>query len=81
MSHPTLLIVPKVLNVAAGTVVLCLLLRRWLPLALRERDKADQRATDLETLAAIDFLTGVPATLRDARPCGTRPLSTLHTSR
>jgi hypothetical protein len=50
MSHPTLLIVPKVLNVAAGTVVLCLLLRRWLPLALRERDKADQRATDLEIL-------------------------------
>jgi len=59
MGHPTLLIVPKVLNVAAGTVVLCLLLWRWLPLAVKERNKADQRATDLETLAAVDFLTGV----------------------
>jgi len=28
MGHPTLLILPKVLNVAAGTVVLCLLLWR-----------------------------------------------------
>jgi len=59
MGHPTPLIVPKVLNVAAGTVVLCLLLWRWLPLAVKERNKADQRATDLETLAAVDFLTGV----------------------
>ena len=30
MGHPVLLIVPKVLNVAAATVVLCLLLWRWL---------------------------------------------------
>ena len=59
MGHPTLLILPKVLNVAAGTVVLCLLLWRWLPLAVKERNKADQRATDLEMLAAVDFLTGV----------------------
>jgi len=59
MGHPTLLILPKVLNVAAGTVVLCLLLWRWLPLAVKDRNIADQRASDLETLAAVDFLTGV----------------------
>jgi diguanylate cyclase (GGDEF)-like protein len=59
MGHPVLLIVPKVLNVAAGTVVLSLLLWRWLPLAINERGQAEQRATDLETLAAVDFLTGV----------------------
>jgi diguanylate cyclase (GGDEF)-like protein len=59
MGHPVLLIVPKVLNVAAGTVVLSLLLWRWLPLAVNERGQAEQRATDLETLAAVDFLTGV----------------------
>jgi hypothetical protein len=59
MGHPVLLIVPKVLNVAAGSVVLCLLLWRWLPLAVKERGQAEQRASDLETLAAVDFLTGV----------------------
>ncbi len=59
MGQPILLIVPKVLNVVAGSVVLGLLLFRWLPLAIKERDLADQRASDLETLAAIDFLTGI----------------------
>jgi diguanylate cyclase (GGDEF)-like protein len=59
MGHPVLLIVAKVLNVAAATVVLCLLLWRWLALAIRERGQAEQRASDLETLAAVDFLTGV----------------------
>ena len=59
MGHPVLLILPKFLNVAAGSVVLCLLLWRWLPLAVTERSQAEQRASDLETLAAVDFLTGV----------------------
>jgi diguanylate cyclase (GGDEF)-like protein len=59
MGVPVLLIIPKVLNVLAGGVVLILLLWRWLPLAVKERDNAEQRASDLETLAAIDFLTGI----------------------
>jgi diguanylate cyclase (GGDEF)-like protein len=59
MGQPVLLIVPKLLNVVAGTVVLALLLWRWLPLAVKERGHAEQRATDLETLATIDFLTGL----------------------
>jgi hypothetical protein len=52
MGHPVLLILPKFLNVAAGSVVLCLLLWRWLPLAVTERSQAAQRASDLETLAS-----------------------------
>jgi len=52
MGHPVLLILPKFLNVAAGSVVLCLLLWRWLPLAVTERNQAAQRASDLETLAS-----------------------------
>jgi diguanylate cyclase (GGDEF)-like protein len=59
MGIPILLIVPKLLNVGAGVVVLTLLLWRWLPLAVRERGQAEQRSVDLETLAAIDFLTGI----------------------
>src|SRR5262245_8484245 len=59
MGVPILLIVPKVLNVIAGLVVLALLLGRWLPMAIKERGRAEQRASDLETLAAVDFLTGL----------------------
>jgi diguanylate cyclase (GGDEF)-like protein len=59
MGQPVLLIVPKILNVVAGTVVLGLLLFRWLPLAIKERGVAEQRASDLEAIAAIDFLTGI----------------------
>jgi diguanylate cyclase (GGDEF)-like protein len=59
MGQPILLIVPKILNVVAGSVVLGLLLLRWFPLAVRERTLAQRRATDLEALATIDFLTGV----------------------
>jgi diguanylate cyclase (GGDEF)-like protein len=59
LGAPILLIIPKVLNAIAGLVVLSLLLLRWLPLAIKERGKAEQRATDLEALAAIDFLTGL----------------------
>jgi diguanylate cyclase (GGDEF)-like protein len=59
MGQPILLIVPKMLNVVAGSVVLGLLLFRWLPLAIQERRQAQRRATDLEALATIDYLTGV----------------------
>ena len=59
MGQPILLVIPKILNVVAGSVVLGLLLWRWFPLAVKERGRVEQRANDLETLAAIDFLTGV----------------------
>lgn len=59
LGQPFLLILPKILNVIAGCVVLGLLLLRWLPLAIRERGRVDQRASDLETLAAHDWLTGL----------------------
>jgi diguanylate cyclase (GGDEF)-like protein len=59
LGQPILLIVPKVLNIVAGAVVLGLLLLRWLPLAVKERGCAEQHATDLEMLAAHDWLTGL----------------------
>src|SRR3954469_20994957 len=42
LGSPYLLILPKVANVLAASVVLALLLFRWLPLALKERLQADQ---------------------------------------
>jgi diguanylate cyclase (GGDEF)-like protein len=59
LGQPILLIIPKILNVIAGTVVLGLLLFRWFPLAVRERGLAQQQTNDLQTLATIDFLTGI----------------------
>lgn len=59
LGQPVLLVVPKVVNVIAGCFVLGVLLLRWLPLAINERGRAEQHATDLEALAAIDWLTGV----------------------
>lgn len=41
LGKPGLLIIPKLMNVAAASVVLGLLLLRWLPLAMRERLKAE----------------------------------------
>ncbi len=41
LGAPALLIVPKIINVAAGCVVLGLLLLRWLPSAVREREDSD----------------------------------------
>lgn len=50
LGQPGLLIVPKILNVIAACVVLGLLLLRWLPLAARERETADEavRRTDAD---------------------------------
>jgi diguanylate cyclase (GGDEF)-like protein len=59
LGEPRFLILPKLLNIFAGCVVLGLLLFRWLPLAVRERGSVEQRASDLETLAALDWLTGL----------------------
>ena len=41
LGKPGLLIIPKLMNVVAASVVLGLLLLRWLPLAFRERLKAE----------------------------------------
>jgi diguanylate cyclase (GGDEF)-like protein/PAS domain S-box-containing protein len=41
LGTPGLLILPKLVNVAAACVVLCLLLRRWLPTASQERAEAE----------------------------------------
>lgn len=41
LGNPNLLIIPKLINVAAACVVLGLLLLRWLPTASRERADAD----------------------------------------
>jgi diguanylate cyclase (GGDEF)-like protein len=59
LGQPFLLVLPKIVNVIAGCFVLGVLLLRWLPLAIKERGRADQRASDLETLAAVDWLTGL----------------------
>ena len=50
---------PKLINVAAGCLVLGLLLHRWLPSAIRERGKSERDADDLKTLANTDGLTGL----------------------
>jgi diguanylate cyclase (GGDEF)-like protein len=57
LGHSQLLIVPKILNVLAGCVVLGLLLLRWLPMAISEREVATQYADHLEGLATTDALT------------------------
>jgi diguanylate cyclase (GGDEF)-like protein len=59
LGQPFLLVLPKFVNVIAGCFVLGVLLLRWLPLSVKERGRADQRASDLETLAAVDWLTGL----------------------
>src|SRR5258707_1263591 len=41
LGNPNLLIIPKIINVAAACVVLGLLLLRWLPTALQERADAE----------------------------------------
>src|SRR5215471_546932 len=57
LGQPLLLIVPKILNVLAGCVVLGLLLLRWLPMAINERELAAQYTGHLEDLATTDALT------------------------
>ena len=59
LGRPELLILPKIANVIAGCIVLGLLLFHWLPAAVKEWKMSEQRATDLQTLAAIDPLTGI----------------------
>jgi signal transduction histidine kinase len=66
LGNPTLLIVPKIINVAAGCVVLGLLLMRWLPSAIRERSELEKSADDARGLASLmdEFVANVSHELR-----------------
>jgi diguanylate cyclase (GGDEF)-like protein len=59
LGRPEFLILPKIANVVAGCVVLGLLMFHWLPLAVRDWKRSDQRARDLQMLAAVDPLTNL----------------------
>ena len=59
LGNPNLLILPKLLNIAAGGVVLGLLLMHWLPNAVRERFHFEQDCADLLTLSTQDALTSL----------------------
>ena len=59
LGNPILLIVPKLINIAAACVVLLLLLLRWLPSAVTEYGKLEQNVDDLKSLASIDEMTGL----------------------
>jgi len=52
LGHPALLLMPKIANVLAGTIVLFILLLDWFPKATAERSSLDE-------LASVDSLTGV----------------------
>lgn len=59
LGSPSLLILPKVVNLVAGVLVVSLLLMRWLPKAVNERDISDRLAVNLEALATTDALTSL----------------------
>ena len=56
LGSPELLLLPKLLNIIAGGAVLGLLLHRWLPLAVADWKRSQQRAANLQTVAACDPL-------------------------
>lgn len=51
LSLPTLIIIPKLLNVFAGLIVLFLLIRRWIPQDLRYREESIQNLKEAKLLA------------------------------
>lgn len=59
LGNPWLVILPKLINIAAGGLVLGLLLMRWLPSAVRERSRSEKLAVELELLATTDGLTSL----------------------
>jgi diguanylate cyclase (GGDEF)-like protein len=59
LGNPYRLILPKLANIAAGCIVLGLLLLRWLPAAIRERAAAESQAKILHELATVDGMTGL----------------------
>jgi PAS domain S-box-containing protein len=42
LGRPELIVLPKLINIAAGLIVLFLLIRRWLPSELRERHRQEE---------------------------------------
>jgi diguanylate cyclase (GGDEF)-like protein len=54
---PALLIIPKLINIAAGCFVIGVLLMQWLPRAVSERGQSEQLSAGLELLATMDGLT------------------------
>jgi diguanylate cyclase (GGDEF)-like protein len=59
LGNPILLIIPKLINVAAGCFVIGVLLMRWLPRAVRERGNSERLSAGLELLATMDGLTSI----------------------
>ena len=59
LGNPVFLVIPKLINIAAGCFVLGVLLMRWLPEAVRERSLSEQLAIDLGRLATTDGLTAL----------------------
>jgi diguanylate cyclase (GGDEF)-like protein len=56
---PGLLILPKMANIAAGCIVLSVLLLKWLPQEIRERLEAERQVKYLHELSTIDGMTGL----------------------
>jgi len=59
LGQPIFLIIPKILNVAAGGIVMSILLLRWLPQAVNERKLLQLDADIQRKLATIDSMTGL----------------------
>lgn len=59
LGKPALIIIPKLFNLIAGCLVIGLLLMKWLPRAVSERDRSEQLAADLELLATTDGMTSL----------------------
>src|SRR5580698_1429808 len=59
LGNPVFLIIPKLVNIAAGCFVIGVLLMRWLPKAVQERGNSESLSTNLEWLATVDGLTGL----------------------
>jgi diguanylate cyclase (GGDEF)-like protein len=59
LGTPALLIGPKLLNVASGCLVMSILLLRWLPEAIRERQFLELDADTQRKLATVDSMTGL----------------------
>lgn len=60
LDNPDLLILPKLVNIAAACLVISLLLLRWLPRAQQERAEAAENNRALVQQRDFDPLTGLP---------------------
>ena len=59
LGNPAFLIIPKLVNIAAGCFVIGVLLMQWLPKAVQERGNSESLSASLERLATVDGLTGL----------------------